>query len=457
MNSGVYNKKHNIMKMRMLNSILFLSAIIFILASCSMNKRERKSGTIITKWQDGKTGAVSLTFDDGSINQFRVALPLLDSLGFPATFFIITGDIPGSKYQPRFIGRSASQIIRETASIPTDEKNLFERASLANYAPYDGLRDYFSRAGELFESGKIKEACRLIDIAYSKVRKHELKTGKVKDEVTADKITWAEIKQFALHGHEFASHTITHPRLAILDSANLLYELEQSRQEMLEQLGTRFTFSAECPYGTENERVMKYAYQVYPALRNRMPEPFLEELDRGNETTPGSSVKEYVQWQRGALTETPVDLMKSWIDTCAAKKNIWLVLVFHGVEGIGWEPLSRTELKTYYGYLKSAENDLWIATFGDVARYIKERMNARLETTHDKGSILVKLSHDLGHEYDLPLTLKTYISKSGKAIMVKQGDKAINFITGRDGKARFILYRAFPNIGPVSISFNHSH
>jgi len=27
--------------------------------------------TEITKWQDGKAGAVSITYDDGSINQFR--------------------------------------------------------------------------------------------------------------------------------------------------------------------------------------------------------------------------------------------------------------------------------------------------------------------------------------------------------------------------------------------------
>ena len=42
-------------------------------------------------------------------------------------------------------------------------------------------------------------------------------------------------------------------------------------------LGKRQTFSAECPYGTENDRVMEYAHKIFPALRNRMPEPWLEE------------------------------------------------------------------------------------------------------------------------------------------------------------------------------------
>jgi hypothetical protein len=49
--------------------------------------------TEITKWQYGKNGAVSLTYDDGSVNQFRIAVPIMDSFGFPATFDILTGTI----------------------------------------------------------------------------------------------------------------------------------------------------------------------------------------------------------------------------------------------------------------------------------------------------------------------------------------------------------------------------
>lgn len=43
-----------------------------------------------------KRGVVSLTFDDGSINQFKIALPLLKKLNLPATFYLITGNIDTS-------------------------------------------------------------------------------------------------------------------------------------------------------------------------------------------------------------------------------------------------------------------------------------------------------------------------------------------------------------------------
>ena len=144
--------------------------------------------------------------------------------------------------------------------------------------------------------------------------------------------------------------------------------------------------------------------------------------------------------------------MKSWIDTCSAKNNIWLVLVFHGVEGIGWEPLPRSEYRSYYSYLKSKEDHLWVATFGDVAKYMRERMNAHAETVHEKGSLLVKLTHTLGPEYDLPLTMKTYIPKSSGTVSVNQGNTGIIFQSGKDATGRFILYRLVPNTEPVKIT-----
>src|SRR5215471_19770941 len=78
--------------------------------------------TEITKWQDGKEACISLTFDDSSINQFRIDIPLLNERGIPGTFFVITGGIQGSKNQPAFVGRPMMDIIRESAQTPTTQQ-----------------------------------------------------------------------------------------------------------------------------------------------------------------------------------------------------------------------------------------------------------------------------------------------------------------------------------------------
>ena len=101
--------------------------IILIVLLISLEGFAQKTGTVIEKWKDGKKAAISLTYDDGSINQFTKALPIMNRLSIPATFFIITGQIPGSQYQGKFIGRPVEQIIAETATIPTNKDNFFER------------------------------------------------------------------------------------------------------------------------------------------------------------------------------------------------------------------------------------------------------------------------------------------------------------------------------------------
>jgi hypothetical protein len=91
------------------------------------------SQTEILKWKDGKSSCVSITFDDGSKNQFEIAMPVLDNLGFPATFFINTGNFYGSKYHPTFIGRPIMDILKESETIPANQSNLYERTSMIRY------------------------------------------------------------------------------------------------------------------------------------------------------------------------------------------------------------------------------------------------------------------------------------------------------------------------------------
>lgn len=438
----------------MLNKLLLPLSAAFLLSACTV-KESAQVQTEVCKWQDGKDGAVSLTFDDAPVTQFRVAIPILNKLELPGTFYIMTGHLPSSQYKGKFIGRPVQQIIDESAQTPTNEQNFFERASAAAFLGYKGTLPYHSKAGSLFEQKKVTEAYKLIDELYAKVRNKELEPGQDIGPEATDAIgmEWKDFKQYAAQGHEIASHTITHPRLAVLDEANMLYEMEKSKEEIRNHLGEKHVFSFEGPYGTENERVMQYAYKVFPSTRNRMPEPFLEELNRSNKKNPGGSSKEYVQWQRGPLSQTPLPLMKSWVDTLVAHDNIWLVLVFHGVDNKGWEAIPHERLQEYFEYIKNREDKLWVATFADVTKYIRERMDAKVKTTAANNSIQVTLNHSLNKsQYDLPLTLKTYVSPSWKKVQVKQGKNVQQLSTRSDKKGVFVLYRATPNSLPVTLS-----
>ncbi len=427
------------------------TAFCLVLGACSGRSGGEAGRTEILRWKDGKKAAISITWDDGSINQFRVGVPLLEKYGFRGTFFINTGHIPGSKHQARFIGRPVEEIIRETETIPTGLENLFERGSAVGFLGYEGMMAYHSRAGSAVDAGDIQRACDIIDEAYALVRSGEVKRS---DEVEfpnddymgGELITWEEIREIASRGHEFGNHTISHPRLAILDEPNLLWELEMCREDILHNLGPGHTFSCECPYGTENERVMEYAFDIHPALRNRMPEPYLAELNRASDTPPGAAEGEYVQWQRGPLSGTPLERMKSWVDTCLAHDHLWLVLVFHGVEGVGWEPVPEETLERYFRYMDSSGDRLWVGTFREVTKYMRERMSSQISVTREAGELNIELTHRIDPElYDMPLTLRTLLPDDWEQVIVSQGGETLDHTVEKEGSATYITYNAAPN------------
>ncbi|HEX2970031.1 MAG TPA: polysaccharide deacetylase family protein [Bacteroidales bacterium] len=437
-----------------MKNVYLLPALFMFIVSCSGTSEKGK--TEITKFQYDKKGAVSLTYDDGTVNQFRNAVPMMDELGVPGTFFINTGTIKGSVYKGTFVGRPVKEIIKETATVKTDSTNFFERASAAAFLGLKGTLAYHSNAGSRIDGGKPDRAYQLMDELYAKVRKGEFKPLKgvayeILDTVDA---SWDEIRNYAAKGHEFSSHMVTHPRLAALDEANAMYELQKSREEILNQLGKKHTFSGEIPYGTENKRAVDYGLTVYPALRNGIRESFLKEIHRSSRENPGSPESEYVQWQRGAVRKTSMPLMKSWVDTAAVYNNMWLVLVFHGVDGIGWESLTTQYLKEYFQYIKS-KDELWVATFGDVVRYMCERMNSTVQAEIQGKDIILNLSNALDTSlYNIPVTLKTSVPGSWKEVSITQGNNSTTVTASKSDDGNVVVYQAVPNKGDIVLSKN---
>jgi peptidoglycan/xylan/chitin deacetylase (PgdA/CDA1 family) len=417
-----------------MKNAVILVFISLLITSCT---KSTELNTEICKWQGDKKTAISLTFDDGIINQFTIARPIMNDLNFKATYFVITGKVDGSG-KGQFLGRLISEIIAESDTVKTDSRNFFERASAIGFSGVTNAIYYHTRAGSLFESGKVEEAYALMDEGYTKLRNDD---PIVSDEIIfhdnlIDTSSWEDFRDYAKEGHEIASHTVTHPKLAVLDEVNLLYELEQSKADIKKQLGEKYTFSAEGPYGTENERVMEYAHKLYPALRNKMPEPWLEELNRSNDKNPGNSNKEYVQWQRGPVNTLDMSKMKSWVDTCLVHDNIWLVLVFHGVDGVGWEPRTGKELKEYFDNIKAKEKDIWVATFGDVTKYLRERKATRIVQNTNSEEVTLNITADLDPEvYNVPLTIKTYIPKHWHGLTYNSS----TFNKQEDEKGSFVM------------------
>lgn len=422
-----------------------LLLLILLLFSTQLHADEEVvARTEILNWPQGKRAAISITYDDGTENQFKVALPIMQRLGLPATFFIITGEVKRSKYKAKYFGKPLQQLLKDNT--PTNQDNFLERSSAIRFT--DEVNNHI---GDIFEEGETRKAYALVDETLGKIRKGELKPEFAHDSDGA--MSWGDFRQIAKGNYEFASHTVTHPYLSVLDDENMIYELQKSQQEIREQLGDKHTFSVECPYGTENERAVNAALKIYSLARNLMPDAEVQDLNRWDEQDPGRSKKQYVRWQRGPLSKTSIDLMKQWVDTIIKSDNVWLVLVIHGVDGIGWEPIPHERLETYFKYIQSHNKDVWVATFQDAGKYIREKLATEASFTYSPTALTVTLTNKLDPKlYNLPLTVKTFVPKGWKKVKVVQNKKPASLNSGSDSIGNFVIYDAVPNGSTITLT-----
>jgi hypothetical protein len=70
--------------------------------------------------------------------------------------------------------------------------------------------------------------------------------------------------------------------------------------------------------------------------------------------------------------------MKSWVDKTAEQDNVWLVLVFHGIDGTDGSPKPLWSWKDYFGYINSKTGSLWVATFRDVSTFASHHATVHL-------------------------------------------------------------------------------
>ena len=260
--------------------------------------------TSIARWQDGKAAAVSITYDDGSANQFRVALPIMTRLGLPATFFVITGDIVGSSRAGRFVGRPFADILAESTRSPTSPQNFLERATAVRYAPTRGREKRTQRLARSTTTGS--GARRTVHSTTPSRRCARGRRGprlrpRRAEKAAAGQSTGtssARPRRRATRLRRTPSRIRISP---LLDEPNLVRELEESRDELRHWLGPKHTFSIECPYGIEDPRALRYALARYPLARNRVEDSNVDNIDRASDRDPATSRAEYVFWQRGPL------------------------------------------------------------------------------------------------------------------------------------------------------------
>ncbi len=270
-----------------------------------------------------------------------------------------------------------------------------DRAAAISYTFDDGTRDHYTHAVPMLNEAGFKGTFFVIpgrvspDIADAERRKNDKRAWGT--------ITWTELKEMAAHGHEIASHTWSHTGFTKQTPEQVEEELIKSRDSIKEHIGTTpltlaFPFNQASP--ENKEATLKY----YVAFRS-------------------------YQFGVGGDKST-VESLNAWADKQVREKK-WGVIMAHGI-AYGYAAFTDPEiLRTHLKYVKTREADIWVDTFANIARYEKERDNAKLTVaSSSSGRLIFTLTGTLDPAlYNVPLTVVLDIASAKSARALRAGQE----------------------------------
>ncbi len=164
-----------------------------------------------------------VTFDDGHVDNYTHAFPVLKALGMPATIFLSTAYID-APHTPFWFDRVA-QLLYFAPPGP------FKLGQLGYVTSLGDVSQRRQVTGEVLNRLKLEpDGGRLAALAELE----DLLSRHVPLEVSSRRsaMTWEEVREMGAARIEFGSHTVSHPILSRLDAAEIHQELAASRERI---------------------------------------------------------------------------------------------------------------------------------------------------------------------------------------------------------------------------------
>lgn len=254
---------------------------------------------------------------------------------------------------------------------------------------------------------------------------------------------WSGLKKAAANGHEVASHTMSHSSLSGLSNTQQNTELKGSQDVInnnVPGMQCKTIAYPNCVVGTDSI-VSKYYFAA------RGCQGFIEGKTPGN----FKNISSLICGSQGSV-KTASDFNAKAQSAYSSKG--WLVYLIHAVDNDnGYSPIASSIIKSSLEYLKTNSEKYWVATFANVAGYIKERNAASVsEISSDEDSIVVNVADNLDDSiYNYPITIRRPAPQDWSSVEVKQNGKTVESKIVEINSANYIMFDAVPDGGNVSI------
>ena len=252
---------------------------------------------------------------------------------------------------------------------------------------------------------------------------------------------WRGLQFASNEGHEIASHTVSHPYLDSISEVDQVAELRGSQDAINVHVIGQKCMTIAYPYGHIGDTSL--VRQFYIAGRGT---------------------------QMGIERSTPKDFMNIRVQLCglgpvfyvqttadfdsadnrAAKTNGWCVYVVHCLDNEkGDAPLRSEVLRASVLHLKANQDKFWVATFGDVVKYIRERNSVSVfDVAIKPDSIIVKVTDTLDNSiYNCPITVRRPLPLGWDSSIVIENGKIISSQIVEIDTVKYIMFNVIPRNG----------
>jgi hypothetical protein len=256
--------------------------------------------------------------------------------------------------------------------------------------------------------------------------------------------TWTALDSAFAHGHEIASHSVTHPTGTMPAS-------ELGPSQLAIQQNVPGEKCATIAYPNCNTPGDNLVLQYYIAGRNCY----------ANSINPKSPANWAQINANGFGTGTggyPNDVTSlNNFANGAATNNGWAVAMHHGIgtDTHSWAVTNLDTLIKHLAYLDQNRAKIWVENFGNVARYIHERDSSKITVKSSSGtSITITVTNNLKKDsiYNFPLSIRTQRPGGWTSVTVKQAGKDVWDSIVTVGTTPYIMFKAVPDAGDVVLS-----
>ncbi|CAK8725058.1 hypothetical protein GMJAKD_15495 [Candidatus Electrothrix aarhusensis] len=187
---------------------------------------------------------IVLTIDDGYLDFYKIAFPLLKKYNLPATFFVTTEFVNGNfwLWHDRIHYVLGHAKTKEFSFVLDGQEQSFNiRESTDRFNTWKTFSDYCIQARDDVKFETLAKLEKTLDVILPK---------SPPDEYAA--VSWEQLREMAANNIEIGSHTCNHPILSKINMSKLEEEIALSKKIITEKLNIP-VYSFCYPNGQDND------------------------------------------------------------------------------------------------------------------------------------------------------------------------------------------------------------